>query len=104
VNLIDTADTYGGTFGSSETVLGAVLRDRRDDVLLATKIGYGDLGPNVLTYDNVVAGCEGRNLGWTNGGQTPSGSGQGPFRISPHTAPDLRFPTVGLTGFEPATP
>jgi hypothetical protein len=30
--------------------------------------------------------------------------GQGPFRISRDTAPDLRFPSVGLTGFEPATP
>jgi aryl-alcohol dehydrogenase-like predicted oxidoreductase len=65
VNLIDTADTYGGTFGTSETVLGRVLRNRRDEVLLATKVGYGDLGPNVLTYDNVIAGCEGslRRLG-----------------------------------------
>jgi aryl-alcohol dehydrogenase-like predicted oxidoreductase len=65
VNLIDTADTYGGTFGTSETVLGRVLLNRRDEVLLATKVGYGDLGPDVLTYDNVIAGCEGslRRLG-----------------------------------------
>jgi aryl-alcohol dehydrogenase-like predicted oxidoreductase len=58
INLIDTADTYGGSFGTSETVLGRVTRNRRNEVLLATKIGYGDLGPRVLTYDNVIAGCE----------------------------------------------
>jgi hypothetical protein len=45
------------------------------------------------------------NLGSADGGQTTSGSGQGPFRITPDTAPDLlRFPAVRLTGFEPAPP
>jgi aryl-alcohol dehydrogenase-like predicted oxidoreductase len=58
VNLIDTADTYGGSLGRSEEVLGRVLRGRRDKVLLATKVGYADLGPNFLTYENVVASCE----------------------------------------------
>lgn len=58
VNLIDTADTYGGRYGLSETILGRVVRRRRDEVLLATKVGFGDLGANVLTYDNVVAVCE----------------------------------------------
>ena len=58
VNLIDTADTYGGSFGMSETILGRVVKARRDEVLLATKVGYADRGPRVLTYDNVIAGCE----------------------------------------------
>lgn len=31
-------------------------------------------------------------------------TGRGPFRISPNTAPDPHFRSVGLTGFEPATP
>jgi aryl-alcohol dehydrogenase-like predicted oxidoreductase len=58
VNLIDTADTYGGKYGLSETILGRVVRDRRDDVLLATKVGFGDLGPRVLSYENIVSVCE----------------------------------------------
>jgi hypothetical protein len=40
----------------------------------------------------------------TNGGQTTSERGQGPFRIFPDSAPELRFPAVGLTGFGNATP
>ena len=65
VNLIDTADTYGGSFGTSETLLGKVVKGRREEVLLATKVGFADRGPRVLTYDNVIAGCEGslRRLG-----------------------------------------
>jgi len=34
VNLIDTADVYA--FGQSEEILGRCVRDRRDDVLVAT--------------------------------------------------------------------
>ena len=47
VNLLDTADTYGNR-GGSETLLGEVLKGRRDDVVIATKFGsdmggeYGD--------------------------------------------------------------
>src|SRR2546428_2204819 len=41
INLIDTADIYGAT--GSETLLGEVLKGRRDRVVLATKFG-GDLG------------------------------------------------------------
>jgi aryl-alcohol dehydrogenase-like predicted oxidoreductase len=36
VNLIDTADVYSG--GLAEDILGEVLRSRRDEVLLATKV------------------------------------------------------------------
>jgi 1-deoxyxylulose-5-phosphate synthase len=53
VNLVDTADAYGGRFGRSEEVLGRVLRGRRDQVLLATKVGHADTGPHFLTYENV---------------------------------------------------
>ena len=38
INLLDTADTYGGT-GGSETLIGEALRRRRDAVVLATKFG-----------------------------------------------------------------
>src|SRR6476620_2395280 len=51
VTFFDTADMYGNR-GGSETLLGEVLRGRRDQVTLATKfgheavdMGYGDLGP-----------------------------------------------------------
>lgn len=45
VTLIDTADTYG----ESETLLGEVLKGRRDQVVLATKFGgdvHGANGPD----------------------------------------------------------
>jgi hypothetical protein len=38
INLLDTADTYGGA-GGSETLIGEALRGRRDSVVLATKFG-----------------------------------------------------------------
>lgn len=37
INLIDTAPAYG--FGRSEEVVGRAVRDRRDQVILATKCG-----------------------------------------------------------------
>jgi aryl-alcohol dehydrogenase-like predicted oxidoreductase len=41
INLIDTAPSYGG--GRAETIVGAALRGRRDDVILSTKVGcYGE--------------------------------------------------------------
>jgi L-galactose dehydrogenase len=40
LNLIDTAPSYGG--GRAETIVGAALRGRRNDVILSTKVGsYG---------------------------------------------------------------
>ncbi|HEY6379532.1 MAG TPA: aldo/keto reductase [Candidatus Dormibacteraeota bacterium] len=42
VTLFDTADVYGGR-GGSEEILGAALRGRRDDVVVATKFG-ADMG------------------------------------------------------------
>jgi len=48
VTFFDTADTYGNA-GGSETLLGEVLKGRRDQVVLATKFGMdmGDKGPSV---------------------------------------------------------
>ena len=37
VTMFDTADVYGA--GTSERLLGAAVRDRRDDVVIATKFG-----------------------------------------------------------------
>jgi aryl-alcohol dehydrogenase-like predicted oxidoreductase len=45
VNLLDTADIYGGQ-GGSETHLGEVLKGRRDEVVLATKFGMDMKGKN----------------------------------------------------------
>jgi aryl-alcohol dehydrogenase-like predicted oxidoreductase len=59
VNLIDTADVYA--FGQSEEILGRCVRalgSRRDDVLVATKCGFGSHDAGALSYDNVVAACE----------------------------------------------
>jgi len=48
VTFFDTADVYGNA-GGSETLLGEVLKGRRDQVVLATKFGMdmGDDGPSV---------------------------------------------------------
>ncbi|WP_172384187.1 aldo/keto reductase [Streptomyces sp. MNP-20] len=45
INFVDTADMYSA--GESETVVGKALKDRRDDVVLATKVHFpmGE-GPN----------------------------------------------------------
>ncbi|WP_280401401.1 aldo/keto reductase [Nocardia carnea] len=43
INLIDTADVYGGE-GESERIVGKALRGRRDDIVLATKFN-GPMGP-----------------------------------------------------------
>lgn len=41
ITLFDTADVYGN-LGGSETCLGAAIRGRRDEVVLATKFGLDD--------------------------------------------------------------
>jgi len=45
INFVDTADKYGG--GASEKIVGKAIRQHRDEVVLATKVGLpaGD-GPN----------------------------------------------------------
>ncbi|GAC1325254.1 MAG: aldo/keto reductase [Mycobacteriales bacterium] len=45
ITLLDTADVYGGQ-GGSETLLGQVLKGRRDEVVLATKFGLDMGGSN----------------------------------------------------------
>lgn len=44
INMVDTADVYGG--GRSEELLGQVLGDRRQKLIIATKVG-GKVGPGV---------------------------------------------------------
>jgi len=43
INLVDTADVYA--FGESEEIVGAALKGRRDDVVLATKFHNAMPGP-----------------------------------------------------------
>jgi aryl-alcohol dehydrogenase-like predicted oxidoreductase len=58
-NFIDTADVYSN--GVSEEITGSAVKDRRDDVVLATKVRFamGD-GPNDLgaSRKHVIQGCE----------------------------------------------
>ena len=49
VNFIDTANVYG--CGHSERVVGKAIRDRRDEVVIATKFGY--------TFDEDARICTG---------------------------------------------
>ncbi len=51
INLIDTAERYGG--GRSEEITGTALKGRRSEAVLATKV-YTD----ALGYDDVIAHCE----------------------------------------------
>ncbi|WP_304452172.1 aldo/keto reductase [Nocardiopsis sp. YSL2] len=62
VNLIDTAEIYGPF--TNEELVGRAVRDRRDDVVVATKFGlvsHAGNGPNTIdsTPDNVRASVEG---------------------------------------------
>ncbi|GAB3688294.1 aldo/keto reductase [Actinocorallia lasiicapitis] len=49
VTLFDTANVYGATgiygFGANEKLLGYALKDRRDEVQIATKVGIQDIDP-----------------------------------------------------------
>jgi aryl-alcohol dehydrogenase-like predicted oxidoreductase len=49
INFFDTADIYG-EYGRSEEYLGAALRGRRDDVVIATKFGMDMAGRNGPDY------------------------------------------------------
>lgn len=60
INFIDTADVYGA--GGSETVLGEVLKERRSDVVLATKVSSkAGRGPNDIgqSRGHIMASLEG---------------------------------------------
>ena len=59
INLIDTADVYHD--GASETAVGKALADRRDKVVLATKVhGRTGPGPNDLGNSrlHIMRACE----------------------------------------------
>jgi aryl-alcohol dehydrogenase-like predicted oxidoreductase len=57
VNLIDTADVYSS--GESEEILSAILGAHRDELLVATKAGFGGADSmSGLSYENVVACAE----------------------------------------------
>ena len=59
INFVDTADVYGQ--GESERIVGAALRGRRDDVVLATKF-HGRMGDDPNRAGNsrrwIVQACE----------------------------------------------
>jgi aryl-alcohol dehydrogenase-like predicted oxidoreductase len=46
INLFDTADIYGSPHGASEELVGAALKGRRDEALIATKFGMDMAGAN----------------------------------------------------------
>jgi aryl-alcohol dehydrogenase-like predicted oxidoreductase len=46
ITLFDTADIYGTPHGASEECLGAALKGRRDEIVLATKFGMDMEGMN----------------------------------------------------------
>lgn len=61
INFFDTADVYGG--GHSEELLGRAMRGRRDQFVVATKIGWlnfdGEAERSAYdTIDKLVAGVE----------------------------------------------
>jgi aryl-alcohol dehydrogenase-like predicted oxidoreductase len=59
INLIDTADVYSG--GASEEIVGQVVKGRREDVLLSTKVRFPiEEGPNDggLSRHHIIRGCE----------------------------------------------
>jgi aryl-alcohol dehydrogenase-like predicted oxidoreductase len=61
INFFDTADVYGG--GHSEELLGQAMQGRRDQFIVATKIGWvgfdGDKGVSAYdTVDKLIAGVE----------------------------------------------
>ncbi len=59
VNLIDTADAYSS--GVCEEIVGEAIRGRRDELLLATKVGM-NIGPSAndrgLSRHHIVRQCE----------------------------------------------
>jgi aryl-alcohol dehydrogenase-like predicted oxidoreductase len=52
INLLDTADAYGPS--TNERLLGRAIRDRRGEILIATKFGY------VRSEDGAFQGIDGR--------------------------------------------
>jgi aryl-alcohol dehydrogenase-like predicted oxidoreductase len=56
-NFVDTANSYLVAHGRSETIIGRWLTDRgrRDDIVLATKVGGGKAPKRSLSPDNIAA-------------------------------------------------
>ncbi|RKS75663.1 aryl-alcohol dehydrogenase-like predicted oxidoreductase [Motilibacter peucedani] len=85
VNLFDTADVY--STGLSEQILGEALGAHRDDVLVATKVRMGGMGPGAndagSSRHHIVRGCEAslRRLGtdWIDLYQLHEWDGQTPL-------------------------
>ncbi|PWB96242.1 aldo/keto reductase [Salinibacterium hongtaonis] len=50
INLLDTADIYGYSFGRSEEFMGEALKGRRDEVVLATKFGHADYDSPITSW------------------------------------------------------
>src|SRR5687767_8302073 len=57
INFFDTADAYAG--GESEMLLGRALKPRRDDVVIATKVGFRS-GPTLTQ-----SGLSRRHILWS---------------------------------------
>src|SRR5213078_1439916 len=59
INFIDTADVYSR--GESEEIVGKALKNRRDNVILATKV-HGTMGDDVNQFGNsrrwIVKECD----------------------------------------------
>ena len=58
-NFLDTADVYGE--GASEEITGRAIKDRRDDLVLATKVRFPmGQGPNSVgvSRKHIMQGCE----------------------------------------------
>jgi aryl-alcohol dehydrogenase-like predicted oxidoreductase len=59
INLFDTADAY--TNGQSEIILGKALGDRRDQAIIATKVGFrtgNAITDTGLSYRHILASAE----------------------------------------------
>ncbi|MES1022344.1 aldo/keto reductase [Gloeocapsa sp. BRSZ] len=59
INLFDTADAYTG--GQSEIMLGKALANRRQDAIIATKVGFrtgNALTDTGLSYRHIIASAE----------------------------------------------
>jgi aryl-alcohol dehydrogenase-like predicted oxidoreductase len=59
VNMIDTADIYSA--GRAEEIVGEAIKDRRDELLVATKVRMAmGSGPNDagLSREHIIRGCE----------------------------------------------
>ena len=79
VTVFDTADVYGN--GMSERVLGEALRGRRDEVVIATKVGYVHRGRSRGAYRGLRAGLRATQLA-RSVRPSPSSGSHGPVRAS----------------------